>query len=295
MRQYITLLLTFLGFSAFGQTASEIIAPGTELMKLASEYKFTEGPAVDPDGNVYFTDQPNNQILKWMPGTGVTQFMSEAGRSNGLYFDHQGRLLSCADEKNEIWRIYPDKRVEVLLSNVNGNKLNGPNDLWVDPGGGIYFTDPFYKRPWWDHEKQPIESENVYYLASGASQPIIVADDFVKPNGIVGSKNGKNLFIADIVDKKTYKYKINKDGTLKNKTLVVEMGSDGMTLDHRGNLYITGKGVTVFNKKGKQIEQIDVPENWTANVVFGGPTQETLFITAMGSVYILEMKVHGVR
>ena len=290
--------LLFLGFLASVRaqsTSSPVIATNAKLHKEANGYKFTEGPAVDPFGNVYFTDQPNNQILKWSPTTGITQFLADAGRSNGLYFDHQGRLLACADEKNELWRISTSGKVEILLKHLDGNKFNGPNDLWVHPSGGIYFTDPFYKRPWWDHEEKPIPSENVYLLKSGENQPILVVDDLVKPNGIIGSKNGKMLYVADIGDKKTYRFRISKDGTLQKKTLFCQMGSDGMTLDHKGNLYITGNGVTVFNKKGKQIERIEVPEKWTANVVFGGIDQKKLFITAMGAVYTLDMKVHGIR
>ncbi len=265
------------------------------LVKLDSSFKFTEGPAVDPEGNIYFTDQPNNQILKWTPKSGVSVFMKNAGRSNGMYFDHQGRLVTCADERNEIWRIFPNGRHEVLLDHIQGQKMNGPNDLWIDPKGGIYFTDPFYKRPWWDHDEKPIDKEKVYYLPVGADQPKVVADDLVKPNGIVGSKNGKVLYVADIGAKKTYRYKVGKGGALKNRELLAEMGSDGMTLDHKGNLYLTGPGVVVYNKKGDKIAHFEVPEKWTANVVFGGPNQNILFITAMGSVYALPMQVHGIR
>ena len=274
---------------------SKIIAKGATLTQVEAAYEFTEGPAVDSEGKVFFTDQPNNRILKWTEGKGVSTFMENAGRANGLYFDHQGRLLACADEKNQLWRIHPDKKVDILLQDFEGKKFNGPNDLWVDPKGGIYFTDPFYKRSYWDHDEKEIESENVYYLAPGAKIPVIVADDLVKPNGIIGTKNGKTLYVADIGDKKTYCYQISPSARLQNKTLLTNLGSDGMTLDHKGNIYLTGQGVTVFNKKGHQIEHIDVPERWTANVVFGGKDQKTLFITAMGSVYTLDMKVHGIR
>ncbi len=274
---------------------SKIIADGASLQQVATGFAFTEGPAVDPEGKVYFTDQPNDKIHVWEQGKGVSLFLEGTGRSNGLYFDNLGNLLACADEKNELWEFDRLKNHKVLLTDFEGKKLNGPNDLWVDQKGGIFFTDPFYKRKYWDREEKEIEEERVYYLEPGYTKVKVVADGFVRPNGIVGTLDGKTLYVADIGDKKTYSFKIEEGGTLSDKQLFAEMGSDGMTIDNEGNIYITGKGVTVFNKKGKIIEQIDVDENWTANICFGGPDQSTLFITASKSVYTLDMKVHGVR
>jgi gluconolactonase len=274
-----------------------IIADGAQLTLVADGFEFTEGPAADKEGNVYFTDQPNDRILKWnaLDNT-VSDFMKPSGRSNGLYFDNKGNLLAAADEKNEIWSIDSDKKVTVVLTSFEDKKFNGPNDLWVDAKGGIYFTDPYYQRPWWKHQEPQQKSKRVYYLAPNTKTPIIVADDnFDQPNGIIGTPNGKILYVADQAGNRTYSYNIKKDGTLSNKKLFANLGSDGMTIDHLGNVYLTGKGVTVLNKKGEQIEHISVPEDWTANVTFGGLNQKTLFITAMDSVYIIEMAVHGVR
>lgn len=274
---------------------STVIAKGAKLQLVASDYSFTEGPAVDKKGDVYFTDQPNNRILKWTPDGKVSVYMEDAGRANGLYFDQKGNLIACADLKNQLWQISPDKKVTVLINDFEGKKLNGPNDVWVDPKGGIYITDPFYKRNYWDHTEKEIDPERVYYLTPDGKELQIVVDDFVKPNGIVGTHDGKMLYITDIGAGKTYSYTIESNGHLSNKTLFTEMGSDGLTLDNKGNVYLTGKGVTVFDKNGKQIEHIDVPENWSANVTFGGKDQKTLFITASKSVYTLKMKVKGVR
>lgn len=300
MKKYLIGLLGMIFLSAsytFAQSEkkSKLIAKGARLQQLSTEYSFTEGPAVDKEGNVFFTDQPNNRILKWATDGKLSVFMEDAGRSNGLYFDHEGNLLSCADEKNQLWKISPDKKVEVLIHDFEGKKFNGPNDLWVDPQGGIYFTDPFYKRPWWDHEKAELEHQNVYYLSPDKKELRMVADGFTRPNGIIGSKDGKKLFIADIGANKTYVYEVADDASLSKKTLFADLGSDGMTLDHKGNLYLTGKGVSVFNKKGKQIEHIAIPEDWTANVTFGGKEQDILFITAKKSLFSLKMKVHGIR
>ena len=271
------------------------MARGAVPIKAGTGYSFTEGPAVDPEGNVFFTDQPNDKILKWSTDGTISVFMEGAGRSNGLYFDNKGNLLSCADLNNELWKIDMMKKSTVLVKDFEGKKLNGPNDLWVDPKGGIYFTDPFYKRDYWSRAEKEIELENVYYLSPDGKSLAIAASDFVRPNGIVGSKDGKTLYVADINAKKTYSFTINPDGTLTNRKLFAEMGSDGMTVDFKGNVYLTGKGVTVFNAGGKQIQHIPVEEPWTANVCFGGKDQKTLFITASKSVYTLKMKVKGAR
>jgi gluconolactonase len=284
-------------FSYSGLAQSEsIIADGAKLTLVSDEYQFTEGPAVNSEGDVFFTDQPNDRILKWdADSNSISTYMQPSGRSNGLYFDHSGNLLSCADEKNELWRIDPEKNVTVLIDNFEGEKLGGPNDLWVDPKGGVYLTDPLYDRPWWNPTDERIKERRVYYLSPTGDELKIVAEDFVMPNGIIGSADGKTLFIADMGDKKTYVYMINEDGSLANRKLFCELGSDGMTLDNEGNLYLTGDGVTVFDSEGNQIEHIVTGEKWTANVTFGGKDQNVLFITAMDSVYTLEMNVHGVR
>ncbi|MBN2632416.1 MAG: SMP-30/gluconolactonase/LRE family protein, partial [Bacteroidales bacterium] len=124
---------------------------------------------------------------------------------------------------------------------------------------------------------------------------IPVADDLIQPNGIVGTPDGKTLYVADIRGNKTWSYSVNPDATLSGKTLFCEMGSDGMTIDSKGNLYLTGKGVTVFDKTGKRLGNIPVPENWTANVCFGGKNLKTLFITASKGFYAIKLKVKGTR
>ena len=273
-------------------------APGAELKLVADGYKFTEGPAVDAKGDIYFTDQPNDRILKWTAATNqVVTFMQPAGRSNGLDIDRDGKLIACADEKGQLWRIDPaTKGVTILLDNYNQKNFNGPNDVWVDPAGGMYFTDPFYKRPYWQGRDKPDqEKQRVFYLPKGAKVPLIADDTLVEPNGIIGSPDGKLLFVADNGAKKTYQYEIANDGALTQRKLFCEMGSDGMTRDSAGNIYLTGKGITVFDKDGNKLGEIPVPKPWTANITFGGPDLKTLFITASDSVFTLQMATTGTR
>ncbi len=269
------------------------VAAGAKVEKLAGGFKFTEGPAPDADGNVYFTDQPNDKILKWGTDGKLTTFMEPCGRSNGLCFDKDGKLWACADEKNELWRIdVKTKEKTVVVKDYNGKLLNGPNDVWVRPDGGAYFTDPFYKRDYWKRGPEEQHARAVYYV-SPAGKVTRVDGDYKQPNGLVGTPDGKTLYVSDIDGRRTYAYDIQSDGTLKNRRLFCEMGSDGMTLDADGNVYLTGQGVTVFDKSGKKLTTIDVPEPWTANVCFGGKEMRTLFITASGSLYGLPMRVKG--
>lgn len=287
------LVLAFVPCVAQGQQ-SAVIAEGAKVERLAGEFSFTEGPAADAQGNVYFTDQPNDRILKWSVDGKLSTFMQPAGRSNGLYVDGKGKLWACADEKNELWRIdMATGKPTVMAKGYGGKLLNGPNDVWVRPDGGAYFTDPFYKRPYW--QRGPIEQDQqaVYFLSADGKKLTRVTNDLRQPNGLVGTPDGKVLYVADIGAGRTYAYDVQPDGALTNKRLFCQKGSDGMTLDSEGNVYVTGKGVMVFNKSGKQIEQIAVPESWTANVCFGGRDMRTLFITASKGLYGLKMKVKG--
>jgi gluconolactonase len=291
----LSAILLLVSQSVFSQESdlSSILKPGASLVKLSDDFIFTEGPAADARGNVYFTDQPNDRIMVWDIKTGLSVFMQPSGRSNGLFFDKEGYLWSCADNKNELWKISPDKRVEIITGSFNGKLFNGPNDLWISPNGGVYFTDPYYQRPWWEHKNMPQDKQAVYYLRPDHKTVVRVADDLQQPNGIVGTPDGKTLYVADIRGNKTWSYTINPDGTLTSKKLFCELGSDGMTIDRKGNLYLTGKGVTVFDKTGKRIGNIPVPENWSANVCFGGKNRKSLYITASKGLYRIPTLTKG--
>lgn len=270
---------------------------GATLEKLSGGFKFTEGPACDAEGNVFFTDQPNDRIMKWSTDGKLTTFLQPCGRSNGLCFDAKGNLWACADEKNQLWSIDPSGKATVVVKDFKGVLLNGPNDIWIRPDGGIYLTDPYYKRDYWKRgPKEPKQDvEAVYYLTPDHKTVNRVVSDLKQPNGIIGTPDGKTLYVADIKGNNSYSYDIEPDGTLTNKKLFCKLGSDGMTIDNEGNVYLTGTpGVTVFDKTGKQIEMIKVPEKWTANVCFGGKDRQTLFITASTSLYGLKMRVKGV-
>ena len=273
--------------------AQDVIAPGATLQKLAGGFKFTEGATCDKSGDVFFVDQPNNRIMEWSVDGKLSVFMQPSGHANGMEFDANGNLIACADEHNQLWSIAPDKTVTVLATNYQGKYLNGPNDVWIAPNGGIYITDPFYLRKWWDHKTMALTNEEVFYLSPDRRTLTRVTDDLKKPNGITGAPDGKTLFVGDIGASQIWSYDILPDGSLANKTLLCSKGSDGMTIDSNGDLYLCGHGVTIIDKNGKQIGYIDVPEKWTGNLCFGGKDHKTLFIAASKSFYSIQMNVAG--
>lgn len=289
----IVLVSVLTGFRQDG--LDKILTDGATVEKLAEGFLFTEGPTADSEGNVYFTDQPNDRIMVWSVSDKLNTFLQPSGRSNGLAFDNNGILWACADEKNEIWSADRSRNITKYPFMFSEKLMNGPNDLWIDSKGGIYFTDPFYKRPWWSHTGQPQEIQGVYYISPDKKEIKRIAADLKQPNGIVGSEDNKYLYVADIGDSKTYRYEITGEGIITNKMLFCGMGSDGMTIDSEGNIYLTGNGVSVFNKSGEKIGNIPVPEPWTANVCFGGKDLKNLYITASKGLYRISLKVRGTR
>ena len=291
----LLLSLTPLPLLAQNTNMPDTVAPGAKLEKLSGGFKFTEGATCDAQGNVFFTDQPNNRIMKWSLDGKLSTFKEPAGRANGMNFDAQGNLFACCDEKTELWSITPDGKTTVLVGEFDGKRLCGPNDVWVQPDGGMYLTDPFYKRSWWDYTERPQDNEAVYYLSADHKTFKRVITDFVKPNGIVGTPDGKVLFVSDIQGKKTFGYDVQPNGDLANKRLAASVGSDGMTIDADWNLYLTARGgVHVVDKTGKQIGLIATPST-PANLCFAGKDKQTLFICAHEGFYSIRMKVKGLN
>jgi len=298
-----------------------LVAPKAQLQTLGEGFSFTEGPAVDKHGNVFFTDQPNDKIYKWTAKTGqITTFLTGTGRSNGMMFDKNGFLIACADLHGELWKIAPNGSHTVLVNNYKGKLLNGPNDVWINPrNGGMYITDPIFPRGYWDagdprqqswpptHSEQAATGKggHVYYLAPGSRKLKRVttqsgwdADSW--PNGVVGTPDGKKLYVnkwaPDINTAGTWVFDINRDGSLSNMRKFIDMGGDGMSMDEKGNIYISNQyGVTAFDPKGNKIFNVPTGGGATNNV-FAGPNEKTLFITGpVDKVTSLKMNVKGVE
>jgi len=279
-----------------GHTDKPLVASGATLDTLATGFRFTEGPQADAEGNVYFTDIPNNRIHIWTLEGKLDTFRENSGGANGLAFDRRGNLIACEGRNRQLTAITPAGEVTVLADKYNEKKLNSPNDLWIHPNGGIYFSDPRYG----NREGLEQDGEHVYYLSPDYTRLTRVIADMVRPNGLVGTPDGKLLYVTDQGANKTYVYQIEPDGTLSHKKMFCEEGSDGMTIDNEGNVYLTSSrdeptfAVTIYNPSGEKIEEIVVPEKPT-NVCFGGKDKRTLFITARTSVYIIQMRVKGIQ
>jgi len=284
----IVLLFVIVAAGCSAENAS-VVAAGTKVEKLCGGFRFTEGPAADAKGNIFFSDIPNNRIHKWSLEGRLSTFRENSGGANGLFFDKKGNLLACEGGGRRLASIDPQGNVTMLADKYDGKRFNSLNDLWIDTKGGIYFTDPRYGRR--DDLEQ--DGEHVYYLAPDRKKLIRVIDDMVRPNGIIGTPDGKLLYVTDHGGKKTFVYTINKDGTLSNKKFFAPEGSDGMTIDNEGNVYLTTSVVSIYNKKGEKNETIEVPEK-PANVCFGGKDKQTLFITARTSLYSVRMRVKGI-
>jgi gluconolactonase len=261
---------------------------------------------------VFFTDQPDDRIYKWNVVNGqTTLFLQGTGRSNGMAFNKDGQLISCADMHGELWKILSNGSHTVLVDNYNGKLLNGPNDVWINPtNGGMYITDPMFPRGYWDNSDPrkannpgwpPVYSDqgdgiagHVYYLASGSNTLVRVTGSFpgwnpesAWPNGIVGTPDGKKLYI----NKWSYDgsggiwvFDINPDGTLSNMQDFVPGLNfcDGMSMDDKGNVYVsTNMGVVVYNPAGNNILTISTGGGATNNV-FAGQNNKQLFITGGG-------------
>ncbi|HVU86038.1 MAG TPA: SMP-30/gluconolactonase/LRE family protein [Pirellulales bacterium] len=274
--------------AALANAAESLIAPGGEVKKLAGDFAFTEGPAADRDGNIYFSDIPNNRIMRWGNDGQLSTFRENSGGANGLCFDKQGNLLACEGGARRLTSISPAGEVTVLADSYEGKKLNSPNDLWIDPQGGVYFSDPRYG----NMEGLELPGFYVFYLTPDRKKLTAVITDMVKPNGVLGSADGKQLFVADAGGSKTYLYMIQADGSLTDKKLFAGQGSDGLARDEQGNIYLTGGGITVYAPGGEKLETIAVPEG-PANLKFGGPDRKTLYITARTSFYAVPMRVRG--
>jgi gluconolactonase len=265
-----------------------ILAPGASVEKVVDGFGFTEGPAVDSAGNLFFVDDPNSKIYKWSADKKLSVFVENSEHANGMYIGKDDTLFACEGGTGSVVAYDKDGKKTVIASQYEGKQFNKPNDLWIDPKGGIYFTDPVYGKDF----KVVQGGEHVYYISPDRKNVKRVADDFLRPNGIVGTPDGKTLYITDEKARKVWKYDIQDDASITNKKLFYDNGIDGMTLDKNGNVYITVQEVIVLNPAGKEIQQIKVPET-PSNVCFGGKDKKTLYITARKSIYQIETNIGG--
>jgi gluconolactonase len=286
--------------------ATSIIPAGAELARVYQGSAFAEGPAADADGNVYFSDCPNNRILLYRPATGKTEIWQEpSGRANGMNFDAQGRLVVCCDGKDggarAVRRYEADGSITTLASHYNGKLLNAPNDLCFDNTGRIYFTDPRYG---YQHDLEQ-ECMAVYRIEHDGSLTRVI-DDAEMPNGILMTPDNQTIYLVDhnpaLGGARTLlAYDLNDAGDWQRRGVIHDFGDgyggDGMVLDIEGNIYLTASegekaGVYVFAPDGQSLAFIPTGEI-PGNCTFGGPDLRTLYIAASSSLYRIRLAIPG--
>ena len=292
--RYPLSLLLFLTLTAQTTLGAEsgLIADGAQVVEVQGGFAFIEGPVSDAVGNLYFTDIDNNRLHKLAPTGDLSNFHEPSNRANGLTLDLDGGLLICEQEAQRLVKMNANGTISVIADGYQGKPFNSPNDAWVHPNGSIYMTDPRYQYP---QGSLAQDGEYVYRISPQRNEVTAIITDIPKPNGVVGTEDGKTLYIASTELRKVFRYTINEDGSVANRTEFADQGSDGMTLDEHGNVYLTWLGgVSIRNPSGEQIDFIRT-EQMPANVGFGGRDGKTLFMTARTSLYSLQMNVEASR
>jgi gluconolactonase len=274
----------------------KLISKGAKLETVATGFGFTEGPVWDRSGFVYVSDEETNKILRVYPD-GHKEELIALGDPDGNTYDRQLRLIDTASVLRAIIRITPDGKYTVLADHFEGKKLNSPNDVVIGPDGAIYFTDPTLDLV--KGETQEIPYQGVYRL-DDSGKVTLLTKDLTQPNGLAFSPDGKRFYVDDSAEKNIRVYDVRSDGTLENGRIFgEEKGNkgegvpDGMRVDRKGNIFVTGpKGIWVWDPQGNHIGTIEMPEQ-PANLAWGGPRYDTLYITATHSVYKLRTKTKG--
>lgn len=264
--------------------------------------RWLEGPTYFPAGRyLVFSDIPNNRTLRWDESSGaVGVFRSPSNHANGHTRDHAGRLVSCEQSGRRVTRTEHDGTVTVLADRVDGKRLNSPNDVVEHSDGSLWFTDPNYGISS-DYEgvraEQEIAGCHVYRWDPVSGEVRVVADDFVRPNGLAFSADESRLYIADTREKHIRVFDV-EGSTLTGGKAVMECSAgsfDGMRLDESGRLWAaTHDGVHCFHPEGDLMGKLRIPQV-VSNLCWGGQQLNHLFITATSSLYSLRLNVNGLR
>lgn len=344
----VILILSIDGSSFSAGKSSGLVAPGATIKKV-SGFTATEGPATDADGNVWFTEVFASRIQKWTWKDGkATLYRENTGTANGMMFDSKGNLVICEMGNGRIVRDDLKGNVTLIAESLKGKKLWGPNDLWIDPKGGIYFSHtamggsmpggsmpggappggmgPGSGAPGGSMPSgtppaggpsgngaptgaQPAGAPGsgapgggmpgggdtsdlgIVYISPDGKKVTLVTNDITSPNGLIGTPDGKILYVGD--RGKVFSYKINSDGSLSDKKIFCEKGTDGMAMDAKNNVYLTAdKSILIYSPAGELLEEIVTPDG-CSNVEFCGRDRQTLFFTYHENIYTLEMTVKG--
>jgi gluconolactonase len=262
-----------------------------QIDRVASGFRFTEGPAWSREGFLLFSDVPSDRILKYVPGQKATVFRENSNGANGNTFDAQGRFYSCESRTRRVVRMDKKGDLQVLAEKWEGKRLNAPNDIAVRKDGHVYFTDPAFGN---QADTRELDFYAVYHITPKGELSVI-AKPQGRPNGIAFAPNGHVLYVANSDEHNVRAYDVDRAGNVANERVVisgVDGVPDGIRVDEKGNIYVTANGVAVYDTHGKLLETIQLPET-PANCAFGDADFQTLYITARTSVYRMRRKVKG--
>jgi len=271
----------------------DLITSGTEPQVLGSGYGFTEGPAADARGTVYFSDGRNDSIYRVEAGKEPALFTGDSTDADGMIFNTRGELIVCEGAASRVVAIGVETRKKrVLCEEIDGVHFNEPNDVAVDPHDGFYFSDPNYQ-----HHGQPTVMKQDVYYCTYEGRVSRVSTVCFKPNGVLLSADGGTLYVADARGQRIYRYDVAAPGRLENETLWIDrLGAnpDGMTLDEQGNLYICCNqgGVRIYDRGAQPVGRLDIR---AANTCFGGPGFTTLMLASGERFLALPTKVTGMK
>ncbi|HEU4702366.1 MAG TPA: SMP-30/gluconolactonase/LRE family protein [Conexibacter sp.] len=282
---------------------ADLVEAGAVLEQVATGFLFTEGP-IWCDGGLLFSDMPSDKRRRWTPEGGVEVVRDPCNRCNGMTLDDDGGLIVCEHNTSVVVRERPDGTREIVASHYEGKELNSPNDVIVARDGSIVFTDPTYGRTVEAAGLlRPLELgfQGVYRIAPDGGLELL-ADDFEQPNGLCLSADEQLLYVNDTTRGHVRVFERGSDWQLRNGRVFAHVGGDGevgqpdgMKLDERGNVYVTGPGgVVVFAPSGERIGLIEVPEV-VGNLNWGDADYRTLYLAASSSIYRLRMAVAGNR
>lgn len=270
---------------------------------LGTGCQFTEGPVWNSEGKfLLFSDIPANRMKKWSPETGIIDFREPSGKSNGLTYDRQGRLVACEHANRRVSRTEVDGEIVTIASHYEGKRLNSPNDVVVKSDGSIYFTDPPYglTAEYGTLGERELDLQGVYRLSPDGNSLTLLVDDFDCPNGLCFAPDESVLYINDSSERMHVRaFDVQPDGTVANGRVFAEIVGedgvpDGMKVDQKGNVYVTGPGgVWIFDVSGKHLGVIKTPEGAT-NLAWGESDWKTLYIVAKTSLYRIRCQVAGV-
>jgi sugar lactone lactonase YvrE len=272
------------------------LVPEQEPEVLGADFQFTEGPVWHPDGYLLFSDIPANTIYRHAPGRKPEPYITPSHNSNGLTFDASGRLLACENVRRQVSRMGHNGQMSTLVSHSNGKRLNSPNDIVVHSSSSIFFTDPPY-----GIDPDPGEQgfNGVYRYDPDDGSIIVLRTDMDRPNGLAFSPDESVLYVDDSRNRHVLAFPVNSDLTLGVPYLLINMdvpepgNPDGMKVDSEGDIYVTGGGgLWVLDPAGRHLGTVPFPQA-TANLAFGGPDYQTIYVTARAGLYSIRVNVPG--